>query len=572
MRCYKLEKKLFDRFKDIIDRFPQKKIIIWGAAVKGKCLIEWLARFGLKDRILFFVDSDECIQGKSYKGYLIKSPNVLKEENNSVVFIASSYSEDIIKELKVISPQIEYVDVCEYCLPSKIKEIVSIYSCRNFYVVGYGSNYSEEIAYLSNYGCNIVGQCKPEETINDKSTNNMYVIVDRNHLEIENILLKKGFRNNKDYIVMTEFFKEDYHYTLDGRNIKNFDRGRLGDKNLKDFFCPLPFTQLYYYDFRSDICSPTWNNDINVGNPQEMNIGEIWNSNVAKKIRASIIDGSFRYCNDEICWRMLEGKLFKRNEIENEKWIQIIENDITEIEGGPEFLNIGYNATCNLHCKMCRDGSVFVNPRVKEKAIDNLKKYNFKNLKRLIIPGNGELFANNDYLDILLNIEDYKFPNLEAIWIYSNGVLFTEENWEKIEFLTNKYKMKIFISTDSVCRETFMKIRRGGDYEKFMNNLKMLAAKRHEGRFDKLYLPFCVQRENFREMDDFIYFAKNIGADCVHFEKIFNCDISESVHRPENVYYNDFINVLNKAIETGRKIGIEVEVKPFTNMIRSGVK
>ena len=191
-------------------------------------------------------------------------------------------------------------------------------------------------------------------------------------------------------------------------------------------------------------------------------------------------------------------------------------------------------------------------------------------MKRLIIPGNGELFANNDYMEFLLHIEEYNMPNLEAVWIYSNGVLFTEDNWNKISFLAEKYKLKIFISTDSICRETFMKIRRGGDYKQFINNLEMLAKKRKEGRYDKLYLPFCVQRENFREMKDFVCFAQAMGADCVHFEKLFNCNISECVHRPENVYYEDFVSILKEAVQKGEELGIEVETKPFTTILRGG--
>ena len=73
---------------------------------------------------------------------------------------------------------------------------------------------------------------------------------------------------------------------------------------------------------------------------------------------------------------------------------------------------------------------------------------------------------------------------------------------------------------------------------------------------------------NFREMSEFVSFAFENGADSVHFEKLFHAPISECVHRPENVYYNDFISELKRAIEKGKKLGIEVEVKPFMNIVR----
>lgn len=345
------------------------------------------------------------------------------------------------------------------------------------------------------------------------------------------------------------------------------DKGTTRDKHMQEYFCPLPFTQLYYYEDHSGICSPTWNNRVSTGDPRECSIEELWNSSVAQEIRASILSGSFYFCNEEMCWRMLEGKLFKKSEITDPKWLEIINGNKLSVEGGPEFLNIGYNPACNLKCRMCRKEIVPIGT-VKEpdNLVQRLKDYNFINLKRLIIPGNGEIFLNKDYMNILMNIDDFQFPALEAIWIYSNGILFTPENWNKISYLAKRYKLKIFISTDAAKEETYQKIRKG-NFKVLLKNLKMLSEERKKGNIHKLYLPFCVQKENFREMKEFVYFAKAVGADCVHFEKIFNSVIDECVHRPENVYFEDFKKQLKQAVEVGEKEEVEIDYKPFVGLI-----
>lgn len=561
----------FKKLELLLNEDINKKIIVWGAAVKGRVFKKWLERASCIDRVECFVDSDIMRHGKTIEGIPICAPEILSDKDNDyVVYIASAATEAISKNIEQINPKVKYAEVCQFCVSSRIEETFSVYKEKvSFYILGDNGEYKREAEYFSRFGIDISSVIRVSELKEkQREDKNVYLLVDTEHIRIENELIKRGYHYNIDYVVMPEIFVEEYIYTKDGKCPENFDKGNEADKGLKEYFCPLPFTQLFYYDYRSDICSPTWNNNVNVGNPQEMNIGEIWNSEKAKEIRASVLDGSFKFCNEDICWRMLEGKLLKKDDITDAKLRDIIDNNKVVIEDGPEFLNVGYNVACNLYCRMCRDGFVFDNPEVKKKALQNIKDYDFKNLKRLIIPGNGELFANKDYMDILMNIDDFKFPALEAIWIYSNGVLFTEENWNKIAFLGKRYKLKIFISTDSVCEETFMKVRRGGSYDKFMNNLKMLVRKRHQGEFYKLYLPFCVQKENFREMERFVYFAKELGVDCVHFEKLFNNSISESVHRPENVYYEEFVKQLLLARDAGKKCGIEVEMKPFTDILK----
>lgn len=570
-KLYYVDVLLDERYRNrVVERLRKlscSKVIVYGAGRVARCLDNLFA--GTEIDILCYID-------KNYNGVFLgrqcvglSDINAYMKEADCIIISNPYYIDKIIEDLKVNTDKMtlsidELIDERDPFW--ELEEYRDILVDKNFFIVGNGIDYDHVLRVLANYGLEVSGIVSVDD-ITENDTNRCFVIVDRDHLDIERRLIEKGFVFNKDFITLTDLFVCGYEYSCS--TPLSFDKGTGNKEKWKGYFCPLPFTQLYYYEYMADICSPTWNNDVNVGNPQELSIEQIWNSPKAQEVRRSILDGSFDFCNDEICWRMIEGKLFKRDEITDPKLVDIIENNKTIIEGGPEFINIAYNPTCNLNCRMCRKDVISsVDPLHKKKAIDDLKAYNFANLKRLIIPGSGELFANDDYVELLQNIDDYNFPNLEAVWIYSNGVLFTEENWKKVSHLARKYKLKIFISTDSVRRETFMKIRRGGDYNKFISNLEMLGSKRWNNEFDSLYLAFCVQRLNFREMPEFVLFAEKHGADYVHYEKLFHSPISECVHRRENVYYDEFVCSLKEAVSLCELKGIGVDIKPFSDIVR----
>lgn len=561
-----LDEKYRSRVVERLRKLSCNKVVVYGAGRVARCLDNLFA--GTEIDILCYIDKNYhgAFLGKRCVG--LSDIDVYMREADCIIISNPYYIDKIIEDLKVNTDKMtlsidELIDERDPFW--ELEEYRDILADKHFFIVGNGIDYDHVLRVLANYGLEVAGIVSVDD-ITGKDANHCFVIVDLDHLDIERRLIEKGFVFNKDFITLTDLFVCGYEYSHSAP--LSFDKGTGSKEKWKGYFCPLPFTQLYYYEYMADICSPTWNNDVNVGNPQELSIEQIWNSPKAQEVRRSVLDGSFDFCNDEICWRMIEGKLFKRDEITDPKLVDIIENNRTIIEGGPEFINIAYNSTCNLNCRMCRKDVISsVDSFHKKKAIDDLKAYNFANLKRLIIPGSGELFANDDYVELLQNIDNYNFPNLEAVWIYSNGVLFTEENWEKVNHLARKYKLKIFISTDSVCRETFMKIRRGGDYNKFISNLEMLGSKRRNNEFDSLYLAFCVQRLNFREMPEFVLFAEKYGADCVHYEKLFHSPISECVHRRENVYYDEFVDSLKETVALCELKGISIDIKPFSDVL-----
>jgi len=316
-----------------------------------------------------------------------------------------------------------------------------------------------------------------------------------------------------------------------------------------------------------DLCSPSWNNNLSIGSPQETTIDEIWNSSMAVKIRESVLDGSYRYCNDQVCWRLLSKSLYKNENITDRTWRTIIDKHKTKLEGGPRFLNIGYNQNCNLHCLMCREKPVLNTDRSSiEKAYRRLMEYDFSNVEKLTIPGGGEIFINDDYMEIVAKTKDL-FPNLKEVWLYSNGMLFDEKNWVRVAPLGKNYELKIFISLDAATKETYLKIRRGSNWERVMDNLKMLSEKRRSKKYNQLIFAFCVQRDNYMEMPQFVRMAKEIGADAVHFERLFHAPAELCVHQSEHPEHQGFRAALYDAVACGTELGIEVQSVPFSDLL-----
>lgn len=84
-----------------LERFSEmsyRKIIIWGTGLEAPRIIETY-HIPIRDDTLF-VDNDSSKQGKQFMGKPIKSPDVIKEEQNALILIASTYYKDILRQIK----------------------------------------------------------------------------------------------------------------------------------------------------------------------------------------------------------------------------------------------------------------------------------------------------------------------------------------------------------------------------------------------------------------------------------------------------------------------------------------
>ena len=64
------------------------------------------------------------------------------------------------------------------------------------------------------------------------------------------------------------------------------------------YICEVPFTSLEIHDHQRFLCCASW---LTKFLPDDAKPNEAWNSEEANDIRNSILDGSYRYCDDKQC-------------------------------------------------------------------------------------------------------------------------------------------------------------------------------------------------------------------------------------------------------------------------------
>ena len=131
----------------------------------------------------------------------------------------------------------------------------------------------------------------------------------------------------------------------------------INNRSLKGKFCDRPFTTIEpQHEGRVFLCCPTWLPKT-IGNLLEQDFDEIWNSELSQKIRKSILNGTFEYCDQHQCPLIARDELHDINNFHKPPWDslcnQYIQNNETEIEF-PTFFNFCYDISCNLQCPRCR--------------------------------------------------------------------------------------------------------------------------------------------------------------------------------------------------------------------------
>ncbi len=316
-------------------------------------------------------------------------------------------------------------------------------------------------------------------------------------------------------------------------------------------FCSHPFNRAHLSPSGSVfVCCAAWLN-MPIGNIFKEPFPDIWNSPTAKKIRESIHDESFRFCKWDKCPRIIS-KIVER-EVNNETFLDIIKEKRVTLDTGPRLLSLNYDNSCNLYCESCRDKVKVLDKKRQEELIrfqDALIETDFfKKVKRLTVSGVGEVFASRVLMDLLTNkITESHFPELKII-LRTNGILLTRKNWERIKNVHYAIDT-ISISIDAATEKTYRLLRRGGDFNRLLENLGFLKELKRKNNI-KVILHFVVQKQNYREMPGFVRLAKTYDCDRVNFGKIFNLGTYNSndfhdaaIHDPGHPEFPGFKKIL----------------------------
>jgi pyruvate-formate lyase-activating enzyme len=369
---------------------------------------------------------------------------------------------------------------------------------------------------------------------------------------------------------------------------------------LKTHVCLQPFRHIEFFNEMANLCCPTWL-EKSLFYPTEDRKKydyDVWNSYAAQEIRKSVSDGSYKYCNKELCPHLSTlistGKntgMFARTDqpsTDEVKWNgqQKFNFPFTDIDGiliegevkvksTPGSINFTFDDSCNLKCPSCRLGTIMAKPHEVEKIdkIINFIDNNYaENCRKITITGSGDPFASKSFRKFLFNFNPKKWPNLRTIYIVSNGILFTQKNWDLMKD-AQPYATDVEISIDAGTKDTYEnKTRLGGKWEVLLENLKFISTIK---TIKHLRISFIVQKDNYKEMyaatklmcelfkeristsvlyeATTIFFGRIAQWNHMTKEETFNKDVAN----PNHSEHEQFIQELKKAYSLSHKIHIQ---------------
>lgn len=242
-----------------------------------------------------------------------------------------------------------------------------------------------------------------------------------------------------------------------------------------------------------------------IGNLHKQDLSSLLSSTMRKHIQSTVQDKSFRLCNASQCSYIL-GKLVKDTNYQEGKSL--------------ENIRLAIDDSCNLSCPSCRRQNIFLksgkNFKMRLQLADKILSFLRDNQEKKFnvhIGSDGEPFASLIYRHFMKGTKD--LSNIRYS-IQSNGLLI-KKTFHKFQHII-KNMDRIGISIDGANKNTYEELRRGGSYEKIIENLRFLKEIKN---FD-IHLHFVVQQKNYKEIEDIIQLGIKFNVDKIFLNKITN--------------------------------------------------
>ena len=325
--------------------------------------------------------------------------------------------------------------------------------------------------------------------------------------------------------------------------------GDQGEAKIKGF-CRQPFEH-FETGMGGDVflCCSGWLPQ-SIGNLNESTWAEIWNSKTAQAIRASIHDGSYRYCNPLICPTIVAGALEDPASITEPAMRRVVDEKAVILDDGPKIINLSHDSSCNLACPTCRTGKYVAKGAQREKLMELADTVVLPLVNEtpctVSMTGSGDPFASQHFRYVIKHIEKRDYPNIN---LQTNGLLFDALAWEDLR-LEGKVK-NVQVSIDASTEPVYRVVRKFGDFHRLMRNLKFISGLRRDERIGNLRLDFVVQARNFADMPGAVEIGRELGADHVSFNSVTNWGTftpeeyaQQAISSPEHPQFAEFIEIL----------------------------
>lgn len=285
--------------------------------------------------------------------------------------------------------------------------------------------------------------------------------------------------------------------------------------------CGNPFNNLILSSAVYNTCCQDWQDPEVIPSIATKDPWEIWNHKSFQKLRKSILDGSYQYCQK--CPGVI-GETLKATKFDDHKVV---------MERGPRVLRVSNDFSCNLHCWSCRK-KVEMYPRDEDKIIflQNMLGAFKDDLNMLSLLHSGDPFASPTYRPFLQELNGRDYPNL-VIHIFSNGNLMPKY-WDSIKKIHTNIRSLEF-SIDAATEETYKIMRLGGRWDWLQDALKLVKRLRKYGFVNHAKASFVVTTRNFREMPAFAKMAVEHGFNSVSFGQLRLWSINPDFYKKQNV-------------------------------------
>jgi MoaA/NifB/PqqE/SkfB family radical SAM enzyme len=256
-----------------------------------------------------------------------------------------------------------------------------------------------------------------------------------------------------------------------------------------------------------------------------------WHSDVFEAVRRTIAGGDYTYCKLSECPELKGAQEYlltlEQLRADFPQIARYVSGETPRFEGGPENLNIQYDATCNLACPSCNRLDL---PRY---APSTLRAFSQSitqlgtDLEYIYLAGMGDPFGSPHYHEWLCTVDVDRFPKLRAITLNTNGLRWTEAAWRRIPERTRRFIKSVIVSVDGVSAETIERNRYPAKFADLMDRLRYIASLRRAGELERVRVYFVYQANNFHEMPQMVALCRALGLDSVFFARITNW------HRPK---------------------------------------
>ncbi|MEK8017302.1 MAG: SPASM domain-containing protein, partial [Candidatus Parabeggiatoa sp.] len=326
------------------------------------------------------------------------------------------------------------------------------------------------------------------------------------------------------------------------------------EADLSTRFCDAPFERLETRR-NGDVkfCCDSWL-DIPIGNFNTDSAENIWNSEVAQKIRASVLAGRFSYCSRSRCPRILNRMLPLRDAVQSPELQAILKHQQVALRTKPRQLKLNHDASCNLSCPSCRNQvyklSDVETQRLRE-ITDAVVLPLLADARIVEITGSGDAFASKHFRYILQRINRNDYPHLR-IDLFTNGLQFTEANWEKLSL--KGLCRRAVISVDATEPESYRRLRRGGELSKLLGNFPFISRLRASGELERVVLVFIIQQDNYTQIPDMLRLTQQYGFDETFLKKLDPWGQTPAEYQAKNItapthpHHGDFLRILRDPI------------------------